>query len=102
MNVIQRRSKEKLLAELHDKTLMQIVEFMSAEVEEAYKAGYMRLNAATNECLDQDELDYELANCELDIQSFYAPCSRVESEFPVLGPDSILPNLYKQAKGYDS
>lgn len=67
-----------------------ILEEHDEQVQLAYIAGWNRLNALTHDCIEvtpnNEVVDVHWVN--------------LEEEFPVTGPDSILPSLYSQSKGF--
>lgn len=70
--------------------IRKLLAYIAEQVELAYQAGYNRFNAITHECVevtsDNKIVDTNWVN--------------LKEEFPLTGPDSILPSLYSQSKGF--
>ena len=69
--------------------IMKLQEYIAEQVELAYQAGYKRFNAITHECVEFKESE-----------GMEARWHELEEEFPLLGPDSQLPSIYSQSKGF--
>lgn len=80
---------DRLLTEKATKTHNDLMEYMAEQVELAYIAGYNRFNALDHTTIVP--LAKSVARTRwVDLQE----------DFPVTGPDSILPSLYLQSKGF--
>lgn len=67
-----------------------LMTYIAEQVELAYIAGYNRFNAVTHDCIevtsDDEIVDTNWVN--------------LKEEFPLTGPDSQLPSIYSQSKGF--
>lgn len=69
--------------------LQAIQTIMAKEIELAYEAGYHRFNAFTHECIEITGDSVE-----------YTRWAKLADGLPTTGPDSMLPALYLESKGF--
>lgn len=67
--------------------------YIAEQVELAYQAGYLRFNGVSYDTCIFDETTEGIVKHK---QRWHT----LEEEFPLTGPDSILPSLYSQSKGF--
>ena len=67
----------------------ELMEVFAQEVELAYQAGYNRFNAITHECVKFEKS-----------KGMEVRWHELREEFPLVGPDSQLPSIYSQSKGF--
>jgi hypothetical protein len=65
--------------------ITKLQEYIAEQIELAYKAGSIHFNALTHETR---------------VGATVKRWADLEDEYPVTGPDSILPSLYSQSKGF--
>lgn len=70
-------------------SLTEMAEYIDEQVQLAYIAGWNRFNAITHECVEFEESE-----------GMEARWHELEEEFPLVGPDSQLPSIYSQSKGF--
>lgn len=66
-----------------------LLAYIAEQVELAYQAGYNRFNAITHECVEFEESE-----------GMETRWHELIEEFPLIGPDSQLPSIYSQSKGF--